>query len=202
MLVKDVIYPELLAIWLLSVIMSLVKASVPLAFGNLIDLSAVGFCAIKVVSLASAVVPSNTTPLEVSITATLLVVVVPAIVKLPGMLIVSFASPNVALPNDAAKADLTLVVSVTSAEASIAFNLEWSVSVNTFESVAASTAALISAFDWSAVADASIAFNLEWSVSVNTFESDAASTALLTCALFSCVLVFVTVLVIAPVVLL
>ena len=63
----------------------------------------------------------------------------------------------------------TFTVSVTSAEASIAFNLEWSASVNVFESVAASTAALISAFVWSAVALASIAFNLLWSALVKLF---------------------------------
>jgi hypothetical protein len=44
--------------------------------------------------------------------------------------------------------------------ASIPFNLVWSASVNTFESVAASTAALISAFVWSAVALASIPSSL------------------------------------------
>ena len=75
-----------------------------------------------------------------------------------------------------APAAVTLVASVTSALASIAFNFEWSASVNTFESVAASTAALISASVWSAVALASIAFSLEWSASVNVFESVPAST--------------------------
>ena len=59
-----------------------------------------------------------------------------------------------------APAAATFVASVTSAEASIAFNLEWSASVNTLESDAASTAALISAFDWSAVAPDSIPDNL------------------------------------------
>ena len=132
-LVKDVMYPALFAIWLLSVTISSCRAIVPLAFGNLIDLSAVGFIATKVVSLASAVVPSNTTPLDVSITATLLVVVVPATVILPGKVIVSDESPNVALPpKEAFKELFTLAVSVTSAEASIASNLEWSVSVKLF----------------------------------------------------------------------
>ena len=59
-----------------------------------------------------------------------------------------------------APAAVTLAVSVTSALASIALSLEWSASVNTFESVAASTAALISASVWSAVALASIPSNL------------------------------------------
>ena len=51
-----------------------------------------------------------------------------------------------------APAASTLVASVTSALASIPFNLVWSASVNTLESEAASTAALISASVWSAVA--------------------------------------------------
>ena len=63
--------------------------------------------------------------------------------------------------NMTAPAASTFVASVTSAEASMAFNFEWSASVNVFESVPASTAATISAFDWSAVALASIAFSLE-----------------------------------------
>ena len=45
----------------------------------------------------------------------------------------------------AVRAATTLVVSVTSALASTALSLVWSASVNTFESVAASTAARISA---------------------------------------------------------
>ena len=57
------------------------------------------------------------------------------------------------------------------------FSLVWSASVNTLESVAASTAVLISALVWSAVAEASIPFNLVWSASVNTLLSDAASTS-------------------------
>ena len=54
------------------------------------------------------------------------------------------------------RADFTFASSVTSALASIAFSFVWSASVNTFESVAASTADLISAFVWSAVAAASM----------------------------------------------
>ena len=60
----------------------------------------------------------------------------------------------------AVKAATTLVVSVTSALASIAFSLEWSASVNVLESVPASTAATISALLWSAVAPASIPSSL------------------------------------------
>ena len=78
-----------------------------------------------------------------------------------------------------APALVTLAVSVTSALASIAFSLLWSASVKTFESDAASTAVLISAFVWSAVALASIPSNLEWSASVNTLESEALSTSVL-----------------------
>ena len=47
------------------------------------------------------------------------------------------------------------------APVSTVFNLFLNVSVNIFESFAAPTAALISAFDWSAVAEASIPSNLE-----------------------------------------
>ena len=63
------------------------------------------------------------------------------------------------------------------AEAAMPPSLLWSASVNTLESVAASTAVRISALVWSAVALASIAFSLLWSASVNTLESVAASTA-------------------------
>ena len=77
----------------------------------------------------------------------------------------------------AVSAATTLAVSVTSADASIAFSLVWSASVKTLLSVAASTAARISASVWSAVADASIAFSLLWSASVKTLLSVAASTA-------------------------
>ena len=83
----------------------------------------------------------------------------------------------------AVRAATTLAVSVTLALASIALSLVWSASVNTLESLAASTAVLISALVWSAVALASIAFNLLWSASVNTFEFVAASTAVLISAL-------------------
>ena len=78
-----------------------------------------------------------------------------------------------------APALVTLAVSVTSALASIAFNLVWSASVNTFESEALSTNALISLAVWSAVAEASIAFSLLWSASVNTLELVADSTNVL-----------------------
>ena len=50
----------------------------------------------------------------------------------------------------------TFAVSVTSALASIAFNFEWSASVNTFESEADSTNVRISLAVWSAVAPDSI----------------------------------------------
>ena len=50
---------------------------------------------------------------------------------------------------------MTLAVSVTSADASIAFNLLWSASVNTLLSDALSTNARISAAVWSAVAPSS-----------------------------------------------
>ena len=64
------------------------------------------------------------------------------------------------------KAFTTFDVSVISAPASIAFNFVWSASVNTFESVAASTAVLISASVWSAVAFAATVPNLTLSASV------------------------------------
>ena len=64
------------------------------------------------------------------------------------------------------KALATFDESVTSALASIPFNLVWSASVNTLESLADSTNALISAAVWSPVAPASIKSNLEWSAVV------------------------------------
>ena len=64
------------------------------------------------------------------------------------------------------KALATFDESVTSALASIPFNLVWSASVNTLESLADSTNALISAAVWSPVAPASIPSNLAWSAVV------------------------------------
>ena len=157
-----------------------VKDIVPSAFGNTIVRSADTVFAFNKTSKSFAALPSNTTPFDVDNVSTFSVVVVPVTIRLPLTLIVvsSPESPNTKLssPLSVAKAAVMFALSVTSALASIAFNLLWSVSVNTFESVAASTAALISALVWSAVAEASIAFNLLWSASVNTLESDADST--------------------------
>ena len=81
------------------------------------------------------------------------------------------------------------LVEVTSAPADIPFNFVWSASVNTLLSEAASTAALISALVWSAVALASILSNLLWSASVNTLLSLALSTSdLISAAVWSAVL--------------
>ena len=66
-----------------------------------------------------------------------------------------------------APAAVTLVASVTSALASIAFNLESKASVNTLESEAFPTKVLISAAVWSAVAPDSIPSNLEPSVATS-----------------------------------
>ena len=68
------------------------------------------------------------------------------------------------------------LVEVTSAPAEIPFSFVWSASVNTLLSVAFSTAVLISASVWSAVAPASIALSLLWSASVKTLLSLADST--------------------------
>ena len=59
----------------------------------------------------------------------------------------------------------------------MAFNLEWSASVNTLEFVADSTRVLISAAVWSAVALASIALSLLSRVSVRLFVSDSLNSA-------------------------
>jgi hypothetical protein len=64
---------------------SVVKATVPVASGNVIVLSAVNVPANKVASKASAALPSNTTPFDVETVSTLFVVTVPVTVKFPGI---------------------------------------------------------------------------------------------------------------------
>ena len=107
------------------------KTTVPVASGKVIVLSADTVPAFNNISLLSALLPSNCTPLEVDTVSTLFVVVVPVTVKLPGIVIVSEPSPIVAAPPKLAfNASFTFAVSVTSAEASIPLNLLFSASVN------------------------------------------------------------------------
>ena len=72
-------------------------------------------------------------------------------------MVTSPVKANVASPSTAAMASAS---AYAVALAAIPFNLVWSASVKTLESVAASTAARISAFVWSAVAFASIPSSL------------------------------------------
>ena len=85
--------------------------------------------------------------------------VVPSTVRpLPAAMVTSPVKANVASPSTAAIASASVYAV---APVAIAFNLLWSASVKTLESVAASTAARISSFVWSAVAAASMPSNLE-----------------------------------------
>ena len=74
---SPVLVPELVPV------MSLVKATVPVASGSVIVWSAVSVPANKISSLSSAALPSNITPLDVDTVSTLFVVVVPVTVRLP-----------------------------------------------------------------------------------------------------------------------
>jgi len=72
-----------------------VKATVPVASGNVIVLSALNDPANNVSSFASATLPSKTIPLEVERVSTCSVVVVPVTTKLPAIVTVVEAAPIV-----------------------------------------------------------------------------------------------------------
>ena len=76
---------------------SLVKATVPVASGNVIVLSAVTLPANKVNSCSSAALPSKTTPFVVDIVSTLFVVTVHVTCKSPGIITVVVEAPIVRL---------------------------------------------------------------------------------------------------------
>ena len=74
-------------------VISDVIATVPVLFGRVYVTSAPATTDKRVASCPSAVVPSNTTPLDVEIVVTLFVVVVPVTTKSPGIVTVSVESP-------------------------------------------------------------------------------------------------------------